>query len=929
MHIAIEWRGGLDHPCPATQLFEVVTPRANDATITPMENLLASLSLPDRFALEIAAESDRQRFLVRTVSESMGGHLEDQFGAAYPQAVLRSVPRGEAGVLVDNDDPAQCGPGERVTACTLVLRDPLYLPLRPFRDADIDDERSAQADPILGILGALGRLPAGWRALCQLVVAPAPENWARPYRRLALERPLAADHAPTGTGPGGSTTNAQLYLLALAALALALWYAHQWYEAGDWARLGLLTATVACGVPAPLWLARRLSTRLVYDPRLVREKIARPARIVELRLAVITPGDVPVAAARARLDQLATAYRQFTHDEGNGFVPRPLKGAGIDPRTLAPLSSRRRLPILNTRELATLWHLPQAGADVAFVERTTARRLLPPPRAVACGCPIGVSARQGHRATVAIPDDTIRRHLLLIAKTRRGKSSLLLTIVRDLQDRPPAAGPAPGLVLIDPHRDLARAALGLVPPARHDDVVYLNLDDSERPFGLNLLDVGLGWERDVAIASALKVFRQQFDQFWGPRMEDCFRWGLLTLFEANEAYCATDPTRGRDRQHTVLEVPQLFVNLPFRRQLLGLVRDPGIVAWWEDFFDSALDRRLRVESTNPVVTKINRFTGSRAARALVGQPRSTIDPVEWVREGRLVIVNGAKGQIGETTCALIGGTLLNLVDLAIGAQSALDPVDRRPVRIIVDEFHAFPGADYESLLSEQAKFGASLTLATQSLERLDEIAPGRGLRSTVFANLDGLFAFHCSAEDAEYLLPELGAPLTVEDLTALGEHRCYVRLSSGGERLPAFLVELHPPPASDLILAGALGRASAARYGRPRELVEATYAAMLARLADLRKSGEGLGGGTKKNGKGLRHDPPRRQPEATGPDAEERPSQGNERERPARPSAIVQPGLLFGPPLDETATPGAAADEEVDNDDEENDHDDDNPTQVA
>src|SRR5205085_7566793 len=133
----------------------------------------------------------------------------------------------------------------------------------------------------------------------------------------------------------------------------------------------------------------------------------------------------------------------------------------------------------------------------------------------------------------------------------------------------------------------------------------------------------------------------------------------------------------------------------------------------------------------------------------------------------------------------VGGTLINLVGLVVGEQAALEPAERRPATLIVDEFHAMPGADYEAILAELAKYGANLVLATQSLARLDALdrEQHRALRATVFANLDGLFAFHTSAEDARYLVRELGTEIDEEDLVALGEHRCYARLSADGERL--------------------------------------------------------------------------------------------------------------------------------------------------
>jgi hypothetical protein len=39
---------------------------------------------------------------------------------------------------------------------------------------------------------------------------------------------------------------------------------------------------------------------------------------------------------------------------------------------------------------------------------------------------------------------------------------------------------------------------------------------------------------DQATANALRIFRREFDGFWGPCMEDAFRFAVLALFEANQ-----------------------------------------------------------------------------------------------------------------------------------------------------------------------------------------------------------------------------------------------------------------------------------------------------------------------------------------------------------------------------------------------------------
>ena len=237
---------------------------------------------------------------------------------------------------------------------------------------------------------------------------------------------------------------------------------------------------------------------------------------------------------------------------------------------------------------------------------------------------------------------------------------------------------------------------------------------------------------------------------------------------------------------------------------------------------------------------MHRFSGSRSARSIVGQPRSTIDPSGWLNSGAIVVVNTAKGTVGEDTAALIGGTLINLVGLLVGEQVRLPESRRRPVTLFVDEFHTMAGADYEATLSELAKYGASLVLATQSLARLEALDrdQGRSLRATVFANLDGLFAFHTSAEDARYLVRELGGEIDEHDLIELGEHQCYARLSAGGERLPTFSVALDRPPKSDPEVRDALAELSVARYGREARAVENDLRSALARIEASRVKAE-------------------------------------------------------------------------------------------
>src|SRR5260370_26576432 len=217
--LKVDIKGNLSKPgVPAQQLLEVVTPRTNAALISPAEHLCGSLTLQTRglgggpVALEIAADGERSRFLVRTTSELQQRRLRGQVGAAYPQAALRPL----EWATLPSGDPVQIGPHEQILGYTMALRVGEQLPIRTFQDRDLDaDAGAAQTDPVLGVIGAMDGLPAGWRTVSQvLLLEPAPANWARGYQRLALEHPIQAE--PPGRGDPGPSLSTLVPIVVLA-----------------------------------------------------------------------------------------------------------------------------------------------------------------------------------------------------------------------------------------------------------------------------------------------------------------------------------------------------------------------------------------------------------------------------------------------------------------------------------------------------------------------------------------------------------------------------------------------------------------------------------------------------------------------------------------------------------------------------------------
>lgn len=782
-------------------LTAIVPPRLNERTPGAVEALLQALALDGRhrFSLEVAGEPGRVGFLVRAENQEMHAHLLAQIRLAYPQAGLVPVP--------PEDDPLR--PSARGFTATAELRlyAPAHLPLKDYEDRAW---QVAGTDPLLGLLGALGGCGTNERAICQVVLQPAPADWSRGLQRLALEDPLQVERqqqaasrppTPTSAGPGG------LAILLLLGAVAGWFQVQRWLAAGDVrpliegaACLPLLLVVVA------LVVRLRAGRRHVYDRRLVGEKVGRAGYHAHLRLVVVGPTE---DAAQSRLRSLAAAYQQFSQPHGNGLESAPWQG---NRHQLAPgrRPPWRPLPLLTVREIATLWHLPRGEDDIPFLERTVSRRWLPPTLTdtTTDGCPVGVAEHQLRQQPVTISPFALARNMFLLAKTGRGKSTLMQRLAVWQAARGDTC-----VAVVDPHGDLARDILGALTDAGAREPVYVDFADRLRPVGLNLLDAHLGRDRDKTVANIVEIFSSVWDMAWGPRMEDVLRYALLTLFEVNTHLPP-------ERQYGITHVKDLLLLPDFRRHLLSQIEDRDVRHWWSEDYERLGSGLFAQQVVKPVLTKLNRFVGSAHARTIVGQPKTTLDLRTLLRERRLLLVNTATSEVGEATAGLLAATVVDLLLLTIQEQGTLPPEQRVPARLYLDEFQTIPALHFGRLLGQLRKFGASCTLATQALATLETV--DRALCDTIFANVDTLAVFQVSAQDARYVKFELDQRVDEVDLVNLEDHHCYLKSTHAGRRLPVQLVRTLPPLPGDPGEAQALAWRSAARYGRPAAEVEQT-----------------------------------------------------------------------------------------------------------
>jgi len=352
-----------------------------------------------------------------------------------------------------------------------------------------------------------------------------------------------------------------------------------------------------------------------------------------------------------------------------------------------------------------------------------------------------------------------RAHMYVIGKTGTGKSSLLEGMIR--QDV--LAGN--GLALFDPHGDLAERLYDWIPDSRRQDLIYLNVPDPDQPFGFNPLEGVPPLRRSLAANGIVEALKKLFDDAWGVRLEYILRSALLLLLEQPQA--------------TLADVVRLFHEKEFRKEAAERVTNEQVNRFWTIEFEKF--GRERASAITPIENKLGSLLVDPFVSRILTIPKSTFNPREAMDSGKVLLVNLAKGKIGEAPAMLFGGLLVTMLGLSGLARADTPQIARRDFFIYLDEFQTFTTLSLVNMLAELRKYGVGLVLANQFLDQIDA-----EVRSAILGNVGTLLVFRVGAMDATKLVKELLPDLEPYELTLLPNRMFWIRPLVGGQSVEAF-----------------------------------------------------------------------------------------------------------------------------------------------
>ncbi|HUU50972.1 MAG TPA: type IV secretion system DNA-binding domain-containing protein [Nitrospinota bacterium] len=408
--------------------------------------------------------------------------------------------------------------------------------------------------------------------------------------------------------------------------------------------------------------------------------------------------------------------------------------------------------------------------------------------------PFAITDYRDIKKRFGIKERNRRGHMYIIGKTGTGKSTLIKNMaVSDIRS-------GNGTALIDPHGDLAEDVLNFIPKKRIKDVIYFNPGDLEFPIAFNPLEKVHPDYYHLVVSGIISVFKKIWSEFWGPRLEHILRHSIFTLLEYQ---------RG-----TLLDIPRLLTHKEFRTKVLMNVINPQVREFWFYEFEK-YSAWLRSEAISPILNKIGQFLTSLPLRNIVGQKENTFNLRKVMDKGKILIVNLAKGKIGEENCSLLGAMIVTKIQLAALSRANLKENKRIPFYLYVDEIHNFLTLSFADILSEARKYGLNLILAHQYIEQLDE-----KIKAAILGNAGTIISFRVGVEDAECLAKEFSPVFDECDLVNLSNHHIYLKLMIDGKTSRPFSAITLASPKIKISYKRDIIDHSRKIYTKPRKQVE-------------------------------------------------------------------------------------------------------------
>lgn len=414
--------------------------------------------------------------------------------------------------------------------------------------------------------------------------------------------------------------------------------------------------------------------------------------------------------------------------------------------------------LLNSAELSGIVHLPSMSK---FFDQKLQLNYLENPLTVVSeelrkgGIRIGNSRYAGTNKEVKINNSIRKTGIHIIGRSGSGKTTLLENmILQDIEN-------STGLAVIDPHGDMVKRLLKIIPKDKVESTIYLDFGSSEFIPVWNPIKriPNQSIERvSEDLVGALKSIIKS--NAWGDRLEHLLRNGFIGLLHIDDStlydlLILFEQSRSQSKEKRILT-----------NMIKSVISNPVAKRFWDKDFAS-----YKRDDFTPPHHKLSKLLNTDESVSLMfSQPNSYINFSELMENNKTILLD--LSNVGTESRKILGSFLISILHNTVISRNKFKETERKSFSIYCDEAHKFTPDTLEDMITDARKFGINLTFAHQFLNQFNTQQRDALLSSgnTIIFNVDMM--------DARLLVNNLQGKVEVKDIVTLQTGEAFARIGT-------------------------------------------------------------------------------------------------------------------------------------------------------
>jgi hypothetical protein len=345
-----------------------------------------------------------------------------------------------------------------------------------------------------------------------------------------------------------------------------------------------------------------------------------------------------------------------------------------------------------------------------------------------------------------VPDEVRYEHTAIVGGTGHGKTQLLQRLIH--ADLVVAQRERRSVVVIDSQGDLINRLVRLSlfspnqPGSLANRLVLIDPADVEFPPALNLFDAHLGRlkeyravDRERVLNGVVELYETFFADLLGAELTQ--KQGVVFKYLARLMLTIPDATI-----YTLMELME--DGRPYRRHMTELEGSA------RHFFEVEFFQPGFAQTKRQILRRLWGVLSTPSFERMFAQPNNKLDVFRALQDGSIILINTAKDLLKTEGSQLFGRFFTKLVAQAALERSTVEPAERTPTMVYVDEAQEYFDDTTETILNQARKYKVGITTAFQALD----LMPAR-LRAVLLADTSMKCVGGVSARDARALADEL------------------------------------------------------------------------------------------------------------------------------------------------------------------------------